>query len=55
MSDLEAVVWCPVCKEDAGRIFREQVNATVWRNVTEPATLPKYCNRCESVIERRRG
>lgn len=56
MSDkeLEAVIWCPACGVEKGRVFREPAGTEhVFVNVTEPAKLPKACD-CGTNLERRR-
>ncbi len=49
----DGVIWCPQCRNEYGRIFRVQVNETVWTNQTEPEAVPKYCAICECPTERK--
>jgi hypothetical protein len=53
MKEVEQEAWCPKCREVMGVIYRVQVDQWHWRHETKPSPLPKYCNRCEQVVERR--
>lgn len=52
--ELEATIWCPACRIEKGRVFREPAgNEHVFVHVTEPANLPKVCG-CGTNLERKR-
>lgn len=53
--ELEAEIHCPACHTLYGEIFRVQLNETVWGHETVPSEVPKYCTRCDTVLERRRA
>ena len=51
--ELENEVWCVQCHAMYGKIFRKQVNDTVWEHITDPSPIPKYCGVCERPTERK--
>jgi len=53
--ELESEIHCPACHTLYGEIFRVQQNETVWSHETVPPEVPKYCTRCDTVLERRRA
>ena len=47
-------VWCPRCRELVGEVWSAQVNDTGVREYfTKPSPLPKRCDVCDAVIERK--
>jgi hypothetical protein len=52
-NELEAVVWCPLCREEKGEIYRAPTgNAGVFTHRTVPEQLPKTC-ACGTNLERK--
>ena len=50
----EQDVWCAACHEHMGEVWSALTGDNGTRTYfTKPLTLPKYCPRCENVIERR--
>ena len=49
----EAIIWCPRCREDVGKVMRKQTGPDVWENVRTPKRLGPRCTRCETVLVRR--
>lgn len=45
--ELEAEVWCSNCHAPIGEIYRVPVSEQVYRYVTVPSSLPKYCGFCD--------
>jgi hypothetical protein len=45
--------WCPRCKCHVGKIYEKEVREGFFENSTVPKVIPKYCNMCEGVIERK--
>lgn len=53
MSEREAVVWCPKCKEIKGEVLRIPTgNSGVYVNKPNPDPLPTKCE-CGTVLERK--
>jgi len=53
MKELEAEISCPKCRTLYAQVYRVQRNETVWEHETVPPDAPKYCTRCDTVLERK--
>lgn len=53
--ELEAIIWCPSCKEDKYTVFRVPTgNSGIYHHETEPPDSAAYrCDVCNAVLERK--
>lgn len=57
MSEREAVIWCPRCREDKCEVLRVQAgNEGVYQNVVNPPERAGQirCEQCDSLLERKK-
>lgn len=53
--EFENYVFCPACHERVGEVWSGQVSDNgVRQHFTKPSPLPKFCQKCDAVIERQR-
>jgi hypothetical protein len=54
MIDVEATIWCPVCKENKGEVQRVPTGMEgVFVNKPVPDPMPKKCGVCNATLARR--
>ncbi len=55
MKELEAIIWCKVCRVDKYEVYRSQVGDTmVFENSTDPLnSTAKHCETCGQLLERK--
>lgn len=51
MKELEAEIWCPLCRSYYGKVWRVKTDIG-WKHESEPAFIPKYCGVCDKPTER---
>lgn len=54
MSNIEATIWCPVCKENRGEVLRIPTGMEgVFVNKPNPDPMPKKCVTCNAALVRK--